>query len=79
MRYLLDTHTLIWYLEGAPRLPKKTKEFMDNNADHICLCAPYPFGRGKRRNPNEHETTQMRTRDDDIVAFLALIHGSKSR
>jgi PIN domain nuclease of toxin-antitoxin system len=46
MRYLLDTHTLIWYLEGAPRLPKKTKEFMDNNADHICLCAVSQWERG---------------------------------
>ena len=34
MKYLLDTHTAIWYLEDMPKIPPKTKEIIklpDNN------------------------------------------------
>ena len=30
MRYLLDTHTLIWYLEDSKSLPKRLKDIIDN-------------------------------------------------
>ena len=39
MRYLLDTHVLIWHFEGSPRLPSKIKEIIVNNKDHIFLCS----------------------------------------
>jgi len=39
MRYLLDTHTVIWYLEDSSRLPQRTKEIIHNNGKNSCLCA----------------------------------------
>ena len=35
MRYLLDTHTLIWYLEDSRSLPKKLKEIIDNPCNTV--------------------------------------------
>lgn len=31
MKYLLDTHTLIWYSENDPNLPFKVKELFDDS------------------------------------------------
>ena len=39
MRYLLDTHALIWHLEDSFRLPQNTKEVIDNSEGRICLCS----------------------------------------
>ncbi len=35
MRYLLDTHTLIWFLENDPRLSSKSKELIEDNYNDI--------------------------------------------
>jgi len=39
MKYLLDTHAMIWYLEDSSRLPSKTKEIIDNNTNRIFLSS----------------------------------------
>jgi len=39
MRYLLDTHAVIWYLEDSPLLPSKTKEIIDDNDHGIFLSS----------------------------------------
>jgi len=39
MRYLLDTHAVIWYLEDSPNLPSKTKEIIDDNDNGIFLSS----------------------------------------
>ena len=39
MRYLLDTHALIWHLEDSPRLPQSLTEIIDNSTGRICLCS----------------------------------------
>ncbi|MEL3901389.1 MAG: type II toxin-antitoxin system VapC family toxin [Treponema phagedenis] len=31
MKYLLDTHTILWYLFGDARLPKTTKDIIEAN------------------------------------------------
>jgi PIN domain nuclease of toxin-antitoxin system len=31
MEYLLDTHTLLWYLDGHPALPRKLAVSLDNS------------------------------------------------
>ena len=38
MKYLLDTHTLIWYFEDSPRLPSKTRDIVgrDKKSMHFC-------------------------------------------
>jgi len=39
MRYLLDTHALIWYFENSSRLPPATKEIIGDNENRIYLCS----------------------------------------
>ena len=38
MRYLLDTHTLIWAIEGSDNLPKFTKNVIQDTSN-ICLVS----------------------------------------
>lgn len=49
MDYILDTHTLIWFLNGDDKLSKKAKETVEdqNNAMRTTLrkCASQPFKR----------------------------------
>lgn len=37
MRYLIDTHVLIWYLEGNEQLSKKVREELDNEENVIII------------------------------------------
>jgi len=40
MRYLLDTHTLVWYFDNSPKLPRKIEELIDNpEADMLISSA----------------------------------------
>jgi PIN domain nuclease of toxin-antitoxin system len=39
MRYLLDTHTVIWYVGNSPNLPSKTNEIIDNSENNVYLCS----------------------------------------
>jgi PIN domain nuclease of toxin-antitoxin system len=43
MRYLLDTHTIIWYFEGSPRLPSRLKEIIDNSGNSVYICSVSPW------------------------------------
>ena len=36
-KYVLDTHTLIWYLEGNPRLGNSAKAVMDDPTSNMVL------------------------------------------
>ena len=37
MKYLIDTHVLIWLFEGSDKIPKKVKEILVNPENEICL------------------------------------------
>jgi PIN domain nuclease of toxin-antitoxin system len=39
MRYLLDTHTIIWYLDDSLRLPPKTGKIIDNSNNRRCISS----------------------------------------
>jgi len=39
MKYLLDTHAVIWYSEDSPELPKKIIELIDNPVNSIYICS----------------------------------------
>ena len=39
MKYLLDTHILIWHFDNSPRLPLKTREIINRNKKSIYLCS----------------------------------------
>jgi PIN domain nuclease of toxin-antitoxin system len=38
MRYLLDTHTLLWFLQDDPQLPKKVSNEI-TNTDNTCYVS----------------------------------------
>ncbi|MDR1831325.1 MAG: type II toxin-antitoxin system VapC family toxin [Fusobacteriaceae bacterium] len=37
MRYLLDTHALIWYMENSDKLPSQVREIIEQTGDSICI------------------------------------------
>jgi len=37
MKYLLDTHALIWYFEESHRLPNKIKEMIKNPVNQVAI------------------------------------------
>jgi len=39
MKYLLDTHTVIWHLDDSPRLPPKTKEIIGSNENRLYISS----------------------------------------
>ena len=39
MKYLLDTHALIWYFEDSPKTPEKIVKLIDSNATHKYVCS----------------------------------------
>jgi PIN domain nuclease of toxin-antitoxin system len=39
MKYLLDTHAIIWYFEDSPALPQKIAEIIDNPQTDICISS----------------------------------------
>ena len=39
MKYLLDTHAIIWYFEDSPELPQKITELIDNPEISIYICS----------------------------------------
>ncbi|MEW5987026.1 MAG: PIN domain-containing protein [Chloroflexota bacterium] len=36
-KYILDTHALIWYLEGSPKLSAKARSIMDDPSGQLVL------------------------------------------
>jgi PIN domain nuclease of toxin-antitoxin system len=39
MRFLLDTHTVIWYLGNLPKLPTRTKQVIDNDENNLYISS----------------------------------------
>ena len=39
MKYLLDTHAVIWYFEASPELPQKTRDLIHNNETDIYISS----------------------------------------
>jgi len=39
MKYLLDTHTVLWYMGNSPVLPAKIKEIIVNSENSISVCS----------------------------------------
>ena len=36
-KYVLDTHALVWYLEGSPRLSTKAKAIVDDSSNQLVV------------------------------------------
>ena len=39
MKYLLDTHAIIWHFDDMPKLSEKVKKIIDNCENNICISA----------------------------------------
>jgi len=39
MKYLLDTHAVIWYFEDSQRIPQRITELIDNAESGICISS----------------------------------------
>ena len=39
MKYLLDTHVVIWMIEDSPNLPSAIKEIISNTENQIAICS----------------------------------------
>ncbi|MEZ0368723.1 MAG: type II toxin-antitoxin system VapC family toxin [Candidatus Sericytochromatia bacterium] len=39
MSYLLDSHTVVWFLEGDPRLSDKAREIIEAAESELCVSA----------------------------------------
>ena len=39
MKYLLDTHAIIWYMEESSELPQEITALIDNPVMDVCICA----------------------------------------
>jgi len=39
MKYLLDTHALIWYFENSPKIPEKTVRLIDSGVNRKYICS----------------------------------------
>jgi PIN domain nuclease of toxin-antitoxin system len=39
MKYLLDTHAIIWYFGNSPKLPNELKDLIDDPDIIICVCS----------------------------------------
>ena len=39
MNILLDTHTIIWYFEDSHKLPKNTREIIENSENSKFICS----------------------------------------
>ncbi len=37
MKYLIDTHSLIWYIDGDKKLSKKAVSILENNNNKIII------------------------------------------
>lgn len=72
MQILLDTHTLIWFLEDNPLLKKSSKELIANEANdvHVSIVSFYEMSIklsiGKLVLPDSLETTIIKTINNDI-------------
>jgi len=39
VKYLLDTHVVIWMIEDSPNLPSAIKEIISNTENQIAICS----------------------------------------
>jgi PIN domain nuclease of toxin-antitoxin system len=62
MRYLLDTHTFLWFIEDSPNLPKSTKTVIEAADSDVYLSIAslweiaIKVGMGKLQIPQPFET-----------------------
>ena len=67
MRVLIDTHVLIWYIEGNPKLSPKAREFIDSTQDQVFLSSASLWEMAIKLNVNK---LQLSRSFDELEALL---------
>ena len=74
-RYILDTHALIWYLEGNPRLGSRAKAIIDDPSNELVLPiialaeAVFVVERGKTGIPDVQTLIERVDGDPRILIY----------
>jgi len=68
MRILVDTHTLIWYLNGNPALSKKVRELIDDNDNLVVISVVSLWEIVMKLSSGKLE---IKIQFEDIEAYLA--------
>jgi PIN domain nuclease of toxin-antitoxin system len=74
-KYVVDTHALIWYLEGNPRLGTDAKTVMDDPASQLVLPlialaeAVYTIDKGRTKIPTVSDLISDVTSDSRIELY----------
>ncbi|WGS71121.1 MULTISPECIES: type II toxin-antitoxin system VapC family toxin [Pseudanabaena] len=77
MKYILDTHALIWFLEGNPRLGLTAKEILSDSSSELILPAialaesVWIVSRGKTSIPSVDALLKV-VKQDKRVAIYSL-------
>jgi PIN domain nuclease of toxin-antitoxin system len=75
MQYIVDTHALIWFLEGNPRLGIAAKQILENSESKLVLPAialaeaAFIIERGKTSIPSVNDLHTAVNGDPRIVVY----------
>jgi PIN domain nuclease of toxin-antitoxin system len=75
MQYIVDTHALIWFLEGNPRLGNAAKQILENSESKLVLPAialaeaSFIVERGKTSIPSVNDLHTAVNGDPRIVVY----------
>jgi PIN domain nuclease of toxin-antitoxin system len=75
MKYIVDTHALIWFLEGNPRLGTIAKQVLENQESQLILPAialaeaAFIVERGKTSIPSVNDLHTAVNSDPRIVVY----------
>jgi PIN domain nuclease of toxin-antitoxin system len=75
MKYVIDTHALIWFLEGNPRLGTQAKEILSNPTSQLVLPAialaeaAWIVERGKTSIPSTNALLNAINNDPRIAIY----------
>jgi len=67
MKYLLDTHVIIWYIEDSPELSIELKEIIDNPENSIYICSVSLWEIAIKMNINK---LRLSLRLDELLANI---------
>ncbi|WP_310413157.1 PIN domain-containing protein [Chamaesiphon sp. OTE_8_metabat_110] len=75
MQYIVDTHALIWFLEGNPRLGNAAKQILENSESKLVLPAialaeaSFIVERGKTSIPSVNDLHTAVNGDPRVVVY----------
>lgn len=78
MRYLIDTHTLLWFVNDDPQLPISMRELMENEETDLFISVgsiwemAIKFSIGKLKLPSSFDAYVRRHIDDNYILVLQI-------